>query len=65
MLLLFTPGGIEGMFFAIGKPATPGSAASPPDGAEVERVLAIGPEYGMDIPPLPLQRWRDDIEQAK
>jgi len=64
MLLLFTPGGIEGMFFAIGRPATPGSAASPPDAAEVERVLAIGPEYGMDVPPLPLRRWRDDIEQA-
>ena len=65
MLLLFTPGGIERMFFAIGKPATPGSAPSPPDAAEVERVLAIGPEYGMEVPPLPLRRWRDGIENAK
>lgn len=65
MLLLFTPGGIEGMFFGIGKPATPGSSASPPDAAEVEKVLSIGPKYGMEVPPLPLQLWQDDIERSK
>ena len=57
MLLLFTPGGVEGMFFAIGRPATPGSSASPPDAAEVERVLAIAPEYGMEVPPSLLKEW--------
>lgn len=65
MLLLFTPGGIEGMFFAIGKPATPGSSASPPDAAEVARVLSAGPEYGMEVPALPLQMWQDEIEKSK
>ncbi len=57
MLLLFTPGGVEGMFFAIGTPATPGSSASPPDAAEVERVLSIAPEYGMEVPPPLLKEW--------
>lgn len=51
MLILFTPGGVEGMFFAVGKPATPGSSPSPPDAAEVERLLSIAPEYAMEVPP--------------
>jgi mannose-6-phosphate isomerase-like protein (cupin superfamily) len=51
MLILFTPGGIEGLFFAVGLPATPGTSPSPPDEAERERFRTIGPQYALEVPP--------------
>jgi len=53
MLVLFTPAGIEGLFFEVGRPATEGSSPSPPDQAEIERLLAVSPKYGLEIPPPP------------
>ena len=51
LLLFFTPAGIEGMFFAVGQPVTPGLSAAPPDAAEIAKLLAVAPEYGVEIPP--------------
>ena len=51
MLLGFTPAGVEGFFFEVGRPATPGSVATPLDAAEIAKVLAVGPKYGLEIPP--------------
>jgi hypothetical protein len=51
MLLGFTPAGVEGFFFEVGRPATPGSSATPLDAAEIAKVLAVGPKYGLEIPP--------------
>ncbi len=47
MLTIFTPAGVEGLFFTAGQPATPGSSAPPPDAAELERVRAAAPAYGV------------------
>ena len=51
MLLGFTPAGVEGFFFEVGRPATPGSAPTPMDAAERERVGSSAPKYGMEFPP--------------
>ena len=57
MLILATPAGLHEKFFEeVGEPATdksslPGSEG-PPD---VERVVAIAPKYGIEIPPPPEQ----------
>jgi hypothetical protein len=51
MLLGFTPAGVEGFFFEVGRPATPGSFPTPLDAAEIAKVLAVGPKYGLEIPP--------------
>ena len=51
MLLCFTPAGVEGFFFEVGRPATPGSSPSPLDAAEIAKVLAVGPKYGLEVPP--------------
>ncbi len=51
MLLCFTPAGVEGFFFEVGRPATPGSFPTPLDAAEIAKVLAVGPKYGLEVPP--------------
>ena len=48
-LIMFSPAGLEGFFFAAGRPATPGSTPSPPDAEEIAKVLAVGPEYGLEV----------------
>ena len=50
MLIFFTPAGVEGFFFAVGRPATPGSSPTPMDAAELERVHASASKYGMEFP---------------
>ncbi len=50
-LIMFSPAGLEGLFFAVGRPATPGSAPSPPDAEEIAKLLAVGPEYGLEVVP--------------
>jgi len=53
-LLMVTPAGLEKMFEEIGTPATDPSAPPPPPGPEdVEKILAIAPKYGFEIPPPP------------
>jgi len=51
MLAAFTPSGIEGMFFEVGRPATEGSSPTPPDQEEIERLLAVAPRYNVEILP--------------
>jgi quercetin dioxygenase-like cupin family protein len=51
MLASFTPAGIEGMFFEVGRPATEGSSPSPPDQEEIEKLLAAAPLYNVEILP--------------
>ena len=55
MLAAFTPAGIEGMFFEVGRPATEGSSPAPPDQEEIEKLLAAAPRYNVEILP-PAQR---------
>jgi len=55
MLAAFTPAGIEGMFFEVGRPATEGSSPAPPDQEEIEKLLAAAPRYDVEILP-PAQR---------
>jgi hypothetical protein len=40
---------LEGFFFAVGRPATPGSTPSPPDAEEIAKVIAVGPEYSLEV----------------
>ena len=53
MLALFTPAGFEGFFFDAGQPAIEGEAAPPPGPEEIEKTIAVAPEYGMEVPPPP------------
>lgn len=55
MLAAFTPAGIEGMLFEVGRPATEGSSPAPPDQEEIEKLLAAAPRYNVEILP-PAQR---------
>lgn len=54
-IVLFTPGGFEGFFEEVGEPATDPSSPPPAGLPDVERLLAIAPKYGLDIPPPPGQ----------
>ncbi|MGL4551693.1 MAG: cupin domain-containing protein, partial [Gemmataceae bacterium] len=50
MLITVAPAGLEEMFFEVGVPLPEGStAASPPDEAEIGRLLAAAPRYGVEI----------------
>ena len=49
LLVLFTPGGIEGFFRAAGSPATGDRPAPPIDAAEIARTEAAAPRYGVRV----------------
>jgi len=50
MILSVAPAGLEKMFFETGVPLAEGSTqAPPPTQAEIERLLAAAPKYGIDI----------------
>jgi quercetin dioxygenase-like cupin family protein len=50
MLISVAPAGLEGMFFEVGVPLPEGSTtALPPSKAEIEKLLAIAPGYGIEI----------------
>jgi mannose-6-phosphate isomerase-like protein (cupin superfamily) len=49
MLVMFTPGGMEGFFFEVGQPAEVGGTAPPLDSKEIEKTLAVAPKYGMEV----------------
>lgn len=52
VLISVAPAGLEGMFFEVGTALPPGSIdASPPTPAEVARMLAAAPKYGITIEP--------------
>lgn len=50
MLISVAPAGVEKMFFEIGVPLPEGStAALPPTKEEIDKLLAIAPNYGIEI----------------
>ena len=50
MLISVAPAGLERMFFEVGVPLPSGATtALPPTRAEIEKLLAIAPQYGIEI----------------
>jgi quercetin dioxygenase-like cupin family protein len=50
MLIAVAPAGLEQMFFEFGVPVPQGATtAPPPTKAEIDRLLAIAPKYGIEI----------------
>ena len=50
MLISVAPAGLEQMFFEVGLPLAEGATtALPPTKAEIEKLLAIAPRYGIEI----------------
>jgi quercetin dioxygenase-like cupin family protein len=54
MLISVAPAGLEKMFFEVGVPLPEGAtAAAPPTKEEIERLMALAPQYGIQILPPP------------
>ncbi len=52
MLIVVTPSGLERYFAEVGREVTDRTAAPPPvTPAEIERLLAVAPKYGIEIRP--------------
>lgn len=49
MILSVAPAGLENMFFEVGMPAEFGQVPPLPSQAEIEKLLAIAPKYGVEI----------------
>lgn len=49
-LTLMVPAGLEKFFEEVGKPGTNLSSPPPLDDAEIEKLLATAPKYGIEIP---------------
>ena len=50
MLISVAPAGLEQMFFEVGVPVVQGATtAPPPTKAEIEKLLAVAPRYGVEI----------------
>jgi hypothetical protein len=50
MLISVAPAGLEKMFFEVGVPLAEGATtALPPTKAEIEKLLAVAPGYGIEI----------------
>jgi quercetin dioxygenase-like cupin family protein len=49
MLVTVTPAGLDQMFLETGVPVAPGESPPPPSAAEIERLLAAAPKYGIEI----------------
>lgn len=49
MIISVAPAGLEKMFFEVGVPAKVGEAPPPPTKAEIEKLLAVAPNYGIEI----------------
>jgi quercetin dioxygenase-like cupin family protein len=49
LLLVYTPGGIEGSFRESGRPATGDGPAPPLDPEEIARTEKAGPRYGLEV----------------
>jgi quercetin dioxygenase-like cupin family protein len=49
MLISVAPAGLEQMFLEVGVPVVPGAAPLPPTEAEIARLLAAAPRYGVEI----------------
>jgi quercetin dioxygenase-like cupin family protein len=52
MLILVTPSGLEKFFAEVGREATSRAEAPPPvTPADIEKLLAVAPKYGLEIQP--------------
>lgn len=50
MLITVAPAGLEKMFFKVGVPVAAGTTtAAPPTREEVERLMQLAPDYGLEI----------------
>ncbi|MBA2376940.1 MAG: quercetin 2,3-dioxygenase [Actinomycetota bacterium] len=52
-LTMITPSGLEDFFHEIGEPVTDPTTPPPITPEKIEHLLAIGPKYGLEIPPPP------------
>ncbi len=48
---MIVPAGLEKVFEEVGKPGTDLSSPPPFEEADVDRLLAVAPKYGAEIPP--------------
>jgi quercetin dioxygenase-like cupin family protein len=51
MIISVAPSGLEKMFIEVGLPLKLGETPSPPSKAEIEKLLAVAPNYGVEIKP--------------
>lgn len=49
MIISIAPAGLEKMFLEVGVPVKLGDTPPPPARAEIEKLLAVAPNYGIDI----------------
>lgn len=49
MIISVAPAGLEEMFMEVGQPIALGETPAPPSPAEIEKLLAIAPKYGVEI----------------
>ncbi|QDU25663.1 Quercetin 2,3-dioxygenase [Anatilimnocola aggregata] len=49
MIISIAPAGLEQMFMEVGQPIALGEQPPPPSKAEIEKLLAIAPKYGVEI----------------
>ncbi len=49
MIISVAPAGLEKMFLEVGQPVALGQQAPPPSKAEIDKLLALAPSYGIEI----------------
>ena len=49
MIISVAPAGLEKMFFEVGQPVAFGDEPPPPSKAEIEKLLTVAPNYGVEI----------------
>jgi hypothetical protein len=49
MIISVAPAGLEKMFMEVGQPVEFGQQPPPPSKAEIEKLLAVAPNYGVEI----------------
>jgi quercetin dioxygenase-like cupin family protein len=49
MIVSVAPAGLEKMFFEVGQPVKLGETPPPPTEADIEKLLAVAPNYGIEI----------------
>lgn len=49
MIVSVAPAGLEKMFLEVGQPVAFGQQAPPPSKAEIDKLLAVAPNYGIEI----------------
>jgi quercetin dioxygenase-like cupin family protein len=49
MIVSVAPAGLEKMFLEVGRPVAFGQQAPPPSKAEIDKLLAVAPSYGIEI----------------